>query len=220
MTRPDFFPDIAFGWAFYGVLMSLLIMASVIDFRGFTIPKKLSIACLVLGIVFNLGRGLWLGLQGKEVWKLSSGPVLGALDGFLFSAAGFLFAFAIFFGLWFLKACGGGDVKLYAAAGAWLGPWYFLFVLLVSVLVHMLVASVWILGSMLTSGFAQANKRFSHEESRKFSKGGYRPKHRGMTYSFPLAVATAVILLLVLSADLGLVEKSTASSGQPVSQLR
>src|SRR6187200_1184713 len=101
MTRPDFFPDLAFGWVFYSVLVSLLVAATVLDFRRFAIPKKLTVSCLALGVLFNLSRGLWLGLQDKEVWKLSSafgsGPVLGTLDGVLFSLAGFAVAFGLFF---------------------------------------------------------------------------------------------------------------------------
>src|SRR5438270_8400 len=46
----------------------------------------------------------------------------GALDGLLFALAGFGLGFALFFVLWVLGACGGGDVKLFAALGAWVGP--------------------------------------------------------------------------------------------------
>lgn len=224
MTRPDFFPDLAFGWVFYSVLVSLLIVATVLDFRRFAIPKKLTVTCLALGVLLNLSRGLWLGLQDKEVWKLSSafgtGPVLGTLDGVLFSLAGFVVAFGLFFGLWFLKVCGGGDVKLFAAVGAWVGPWYFVMLLIGSVVMHVLVATVFMAYVMLTQGFGQTRKQFSASEVKQPNRIGkdgkkVKPKHRGMTYSFPLTVATAVILLVLLASDLGIVP---ARSGMPVAQ--
>lgn len=213
MTRPDFFPDLAFGWTFYAVLVSLLIAATIFDFRTFTIPKKISVSCFVLGILFNLSRGLWLGLQSKDVWYLSSwfgpGPVTGILDGFLFSAAGAGFSFVLFLGLWQLKVVRGGDVKLYVAVGAWVGVWYFLYLLVASVVVHVIVAMLFMPYVMLTQGFGQARKQFSAAEV-KYNKGqdkgkaNRKPKHRGMTQSFPLMVATAVVLLVVFSIDLGL----------------
>src|SRR5262245_58107897 len=99
MTRLEFFPDVTFGWAYYAVLIAFLAVASVVDFRNLRIPKALTISCLIAGIAFNLSRGIWLGLEDKAVWTLGPGPVLGALDGFLFSLAGFATAFAIFFAL-------------------------------------------------------------------------------------------------------------------------
>jgi Flp pilus assembly protein protease CpaA len=204
MTKLDFFPDLAFGWTFYAVLVSFLAVASVVDFRSLRIPKALTISCLIAGVVFNLGRGTWLGLQDKAVWSLSSGPVLGALDGLLFSLAGFATAFAIFFCLWFLKVAGGGDVKLFAAVGAWVGPWYIVMLMVGSVFMVVLITLGMILTSMATSGFAQTHKSFSSQGSQRAIESGRRAKKRGPTFSFPLAFATAVIMLLVLSRDLGL----------------
>lgn len=224
MTRPDFFPDLAFGWVFYSVLVSLLVVATVVDFRRFTIPKTLTITCFALGVLFNLGRGLWLGLQDKEVWKLSSwlgnGPAVGILDGLLFSLAGFGAALVLFVGLWKLKVCGGGDVKLFAAVGAWVGPWYFLMLLIGSVFMHVLVAMVFMAYVMLSQGFGQTRKQFSASEIKqpgRIGKDGkkVKPKHRGMTYSFPLTVATAVIMLVLLASDLGI---GAARGGNPVAQ--
>ncbi len=46
---------------------------------------------------------------------------MGALDGFLFALVGSLVGFAFFAILFALGTCGGGDVKLFTAIGAWLG---------------------------------------------------------------------------------------------------
>ncbi len=222
MTRPDFFPDLAFGWAFYLVLVALLGVASVIDFRSFWIPKWLTVGCLTLGALFNMGRGLWLGLLEKPVWKLGvdPGPWLGTLDGFLFSLAGFATGFALFFALWFLKAAGGGDVKLVAAVGAWVGPWWMVFLMIGSTMTLLVVSMVWMAASLLGFGFARAQRSFSAQENKKIAQG-LRPKHRGMTYSFPLAFATAVLLLILLAPDLGLSSRANgAVMPEPVSQAR
>ncbi len=204
MPKLDFFPDLAFGWIFYSVLMALLIAASIIDFRSLRIPKPLTIACLVLGLAFNLGRGMWLGMQDKKVWVLEAGPVYGSMDGFLFSAAGFASAFAIFFALWFLQAAGGGDVKLFAAVGAWVGPWYIVLLMVGSVVMVVMITVGMMLASLMTSGFSETRKSFSSQGSQKAIQRGKRGKKRGPTFSFPLAFATAVIMLVVLWRDLGL----------------
>ncbi|MEI7685415.1 MAG: A24 family peptidase [Planctomycetota bacterium] len=215
----QFFPDLVFGWAFYSVLVSLLAISSVIDFRSLRIPKALTGTCLALGLAFNLARGLWLGLQDKVVWKLDAGPWLGTFDGILFSVAGFATAFAIFFVLWFLKAAGGGDVKLFASVGAWVGPWYIVFLMVGSVIVVVLITLGMMLYSMVTAGFSKTRDSFSHKGSQKAVQSGRRGSRRGPTYSFPLAFATALIMLLVLSRDLGLTG-SVETALPPVSQAR
>jgi Flp pilus assembly protein protease CpaA len=219
MPRLDFFPDIAFGWSFYAVLVAFLTAASIVDFRNLKIPKAITIPCFITGIVFNISRGMWLGIQDKAVWKLSVGPFLGALDGFLFSAAGFAVAFAIFFALWFLQTAKGGDVKLFAAVGAWVGPWYIVLLMMGSVVMVVLITMVMIMTSMVTSGFSQTHKSFSGQGSKKAIEKGRRARGRGPTFSFPLAFATAVILLVVLSRDLGLASILNGSvSLPPISQ--
>lgn len=220
------FPDLAFGWCFYIVLVGFLVVSSIIDFRTMRIPKALTIPCLILGVAFNLGRGMWLGIQDKVVWKLNAGPVLGCLDGLLFSVAGFAAAFSIFFLLWFLKAAHGGDVKLFAAVGAWVGPWYIVFLMVGSVLMVVLITLVMMMTSLFTVGFSQTKTSFSHKGHQKATKEGRRGSRRGPTYSFPLAFATAVIMLAVLARDLGLAPprptetRSNESNEAPVSQAR
>ena len=214
MTEKAFFPSIAFGWAFYGVLVGLLAVSSVIDFRTFRIPKPLSIACAVLGLLFNIGRGVWLGIDDKSAWKFGAGPWVGACDGVLFSLAGFATGFAVFFGLWFLKAAGGGDLKLFAAVGCWVGPWFMIVLMVVSTVFLVIISMIWMIGSVLGIGFMKTNKNFSHANLQNKQRMGRMPKHRGMTYSLPLALATALTLLLLLHKDLGL----RPEPGQPISR--
>src|SRR5262249_55788036 len=148
---PPFFPNLAFGWAFVGTLLALLAAASCTDLRRMKVPKVLTLAALGAGVLFNLIRGPWLGAQGSGVWCLGGGSgLLGASDGFLFALAGFLTGFGLFFLLWILGACGGGDVKLFAALGAWLGPVLALYVLIATIPLVFVITLVRILGMLLS----------------------------------------------------------------------
>ncbi len=142
---PRFFPNLSFGWTFYGVLIAFLVIAAYIDARRMIIPKWVSLSILTLGVIFNLARGAWLGDQGIKVWLFEpNGLWLGAVDGFLFALVGFLAGFAIFFVMWILGVCGGGDLKLFAALSAWVGvgPQYLLFWILALSTVILFVLSL------------------------------------------------------------------------------
>ena len=76
-------------------------VAAVSDVRTRTIPNRLTVSALGLGLILA-------GVSGLE-------PLLLA-------AAGAGLAAAVFVPLWALRALGGGDVKLLLAMGALLGP--------------------------------------------------------------------------------------------------
>lgn len=82
--------------------MLLLIAAAVIDLRTREIPDGISIAVLLTAV-----GAACFGWVGIRWWMVVSGAVLGLVIGYL------LFRFAKF---------GGGDAKLIAAVGAFLGP--------------------------------------------------------------------------------------------------
>src|SRR4051794_18814145 len=118
-----YFPDPLTGWVFLAGLSGLLAVASYTDQRFMKVPKWLSLPALGLGLLASALRGALLGSSGSAVWLLGSGGAgTGALDGLLFALAGFAVGFLLFFGLWLMGVCGGGDVKLFAALGAWIGP--------------------------------------------------------------------------------------------------
>ncbi len=84
-------------------LLGLLLIAAAIDVRTRRIPNWLTAATAAGGVALALtGRGA----VGP------GGACLGLLAGFAL--------LAVPFGL---RLMGGGDVKLLAAVGAWLGPW-------------------------------------------------------------------------------------------------
>jgi len=205
MTAKPFFPDVVTGGVFFFLLVIGLAVAAYIDFRTFRIPKWVTLSLLALGLVVNTVRGAWLGSLGKNVWVLGDGSVAtGAADGFLFALAGAAFAFALYFVMWNLGVVKGGDVKLCTAIGAWLGWLNMVLFLFVSVAVLAVWACLW----AATSGpksFARRMEKIkqnssmtSEAEIRKFSR-------RGLSFSFPAAVAAALVMLWAFRTDLQLV---------------
>lgn len=87
-----------------GVVFSLLLaIACVSDLRSRRIPNALVVVTLAGGIAFSVALA----------------PVL---PGLARSGGGAATGLAIWLPFWLLRKLGAGDVKLFAAAGAWLGP--------------------------------------------------------------------------------------------------
>lgn len=200
-----FFPDPVFGWVFYVVLMALLAGAAYTDLRALIIPKPLTLTLLGLGLLANLVRGAWLGGKGASVWLLGEdGGWLGALDGLLFALAGFGLGFAIFFVLWVMGACGGGDLKLFAALAAWLGPSLCVLVLIATLVLVLLVSAARLVHKTSQRGVFAA-VRATPGPTRKSDLGkGPLPRYRLISYALPVAVATGLVVLWVLRVDLRL----------------
>jgi prepilin peptidase CpaA len=85
-------------------LAALLVAAfgCVTDLKSRRIPNTLTLTGAAAAFLFFLAHDGWHGLA----W----------------SAAGWAVGLAMFFPLFLLRGLGGGDVKLVAALGAWLGP--------------------------------------------------------------------------------------------------
>jgi prepilin peptidase CpaA len=210
MTQHLFFPDPVFGWTFYGVLVGITFVASYFDLRSLTIPKSLSVAALALGVIFNVVRGAWLAAEGQPVWGLeASSGFSGGLFGLLFSLAGFGVGFALFFLMWILGTCGGGDVKLFAALGAWVGPLWAIYVLMGTLIFVILLSALKLLMLLITRGFKPVMKDYSAKEGKRWrgrkpvnELAAGRPRRRLMAYSLPVALSTALILLWVFRVEL------------------
>ena len=182
-----FFPSSWFGWLFLTACLGLLIAASWADLRRMVVPKWITLTTLALGLIANMARGAWLGGAGLPTWVLGGGGFgLGLLDGLLFALCGALVAFALMFGAWILGVCGGGDVKLYAAVGAWVGP--------VNVIPVLLIAG----GCLAIAGLAGMGGRLLRG---KGPAGGKPAKSRLATFSWPLAVGTLLMLLFLMGND-------------------
>jgi prepilin signal peptidase PulO-like enzyme (type II secretory pathway) len=205
MFRPyPSLPDPYFGWSFYGVLVALTLAGAYVDLRKALLPKVLMFTLLGTGVVFNIVRSAWLASLGSPLWLLSTGNVwIGALDGFLFSLVGFLLTTVLFIVFWMLKLVGGGDVKLFAALGAWIGFVYAIYVMLVSVPVMV----VMLMGRVLMGGLKPSAVQKRMKEAQVIQDGPGKGKVK-MTYAFPVAVSVAVVLLYCYRVDLRLAERN------------
>src|SRR5688572_12650652 len=86
------------------VFTMLLVIGCITDLRSRKIPNELVLAILVSGWLFVL-------VSSPDAWH-----ALGM------SLAGTAVGFGIWIGFYLLGVIGAGDVKFFAAAGAWLGP--------------------------------------------------------------------------------------------------
>jgi leader peptidase (prepilin peptidase)/N-methyltransferase len=107
------FPPPLFG--LYGLLLSGLLIASLIDIDHYIIPDRFSLGGIILGLIAS-ALFPWLH-QTNSAWAGFLAGLLGAAVG-----GGLLFAISWLGRLAFKKdAMGLGDVKLLAAMGAFLG---------------------------------------------------------------------------------------------------
>lgn len=200
------FPDPIFAWVFAGALLAVTLAASCFDVRQWRIPNWLCVSALSAGLLLHAIRGYWLGGDEKSVWTLGAqGAWLGGLDGILFALAGFGVGFALFYVMWLIGSAGGGDVKLFAALGAWVGPTGVVFLLAATVIV---VLALMLLNALLRpvlgedglpifkrvpvsmlltdAGRAEHDKKYARRE---------KPRTRQvLAYSPALVLATALML--------------------------
>jgi Flp pilus assembly protein protease CpaA len=198
---PAFFPSFEFACGFLGVLFGLLILASGFDLRRYVIPKEISVTALALGVAANQARGIWLGVQGKPVWILGdNGVFLAALDALLFVVAGFLVAFILFFLMWILGACGGGDVKLFTAIGAWVGAYYAILILAATIPVILCMTF-----GQLAFTLARNAKPVpaAPGAGATTSEAPAKTPRRVLGFSLPLTIAAVAVLLWVFRVGSG-----------------
>lgn len=204
----SFFPDPVFAWIFCGVLFLLTCVAAWTDTRKAIVPNRLTVLILILGLVANVIRGVWLAAENRPLplsWFDSDSEWLGALNGFLFGLTGFAVAFAIMFAIWIFGLCGGGDVKLLGAVSAWVGFMIFPYIWVASVF----VLFFWMLARIFSGGLSPRKLKRAVEklqEQKQDRAAGKAPVlKRGKvraTYSLPLAIATAAVLLYLFRVEL------------------
>lgn len=112
-----------------GLLAACLVWLSVIDLRSYRLPDVLTVPLLLTGLVLA-------GLQGREslLWHTAA-AALGGLT--LYATRSLYHAWRGYDGL------GLGDVKLFAAAGAWIGLEGLASGLLIACVAALAVALLW-----------------------------------------------------------------------------
>ncbi|MCD6177288.1 MAG: prepilin peptidase [Candidatus Cloacimonetes bacterium] len=110
----------------YTIFISFGLIIFFIDLYHYIIPDKLSLPLIVLGLIFSF-------LPNTDIGWMSVG--IGALSGFLL----FLFTAFLFQKTTGKDSLGGGDIKLIAAIGAFLGVWGTLFTVLFASLIALVI---------------------------------------------------------------------------------
>jgi prepilin peptidase CpaA len=211
MQGPFFYPDPIFGWTFYAVLLGFLAVATYTDVKSLIIPKTLTLPMLGVGVVFSIIRGAWMGsvIQANNspmvVWLFARSPGLGALDGFLCSLAGFLSALVLFFILWRVGLMRGGDVKLVAALGAWVGPIIVGLIVLGTIPILLILGTALIIRKIFRRGlqktaFNVKGKALADDNLKK-ARGPKRRAEVLLAYSLPVAISAGLMLACVVIHD-------------------
>ncbi len=209
------FPGPISAWSFCTTLSAFLAVAAYTDQRHMLVPKWLTLPLLALGFLANLVRGAILGHQGHAVFCLEpSGWLTGGLDGLLFSLAGFAVAFSLFFVLFVLGTCSGGDVKLFAALGSWIGPTLVVLVLVGTLVILVLFVLLQmirftVLGRVWTQLRTAIRVRRGEE-----MKPAESPGAGLLRYSLVVFVVTLPLLFWVCRTDLRLVGEPGQAAGE------
>ena len=155
------------------------LVAAISDLRFRKIPNKMTAPMCVAGIVYQVA---FFGLDGLWV----------ALLGF---AAGF----GILFVLWMIATAGGGDVKLMAAIGTWLG-WLTVLKVLFCSLVLVTTGTIGIVAfGVLSNGLRRTRSKYkSKSVNGKAESTEDRKKRRVMAFALPVALATWCVLAFQL----------------------
>ncbi|MFN8059261.1 MAG: A24 family peptidase [Vicinamibacterales bacterium] len=107
--------------------LGVALAAAVVDLRSRRIPNALTVTAAVLGLAWQAATGGTSGLVG--------------------SAAGVAIGGAVFFPIFALGGLGGGDVKLMAALGAWVGPipvlWIAIYTAMAGAMLAVVVSLAW-----------------------------------------------------------------------------
>jgi prepilin peptidase CpaA len=159
-------------WVFVAAVGVYTAMAAVSDARRRRIPNALTVPAALLGLAYHT-----LAPQGL-------GP--------LASLAGFGIGFGLLLLPWLLGGGGMGDVKLLAALGAWLGPWWILIAFAVSMGVGSVMALAVMLNHSLTQGVSKASRRFLF--ARREGPAAKKRPARALPFAVPVALSTWAVL--------------------------
>jgi prepilin peptidase CpaA len=164
-----------------GILLGVVLIAAAIDLRTRRIPNWLTFTSIALGLVLQF---------------VAAGP-----QGLLFGFLGVLVGGGLFFLPFLLGGMGAGDLKLMAAAGAFLGPKGALWAVLCTGIAGGVLALLWsLLHGRLTRALGRTGELIGAmaDPRRRNAQGGLPTleKHEKWTIPYGVAIAFGVALSL------------------------
>jgi prepilin peptidase CpaA len=174
------------------VLMAVLITAAT-DLWKFKVHNVLTLPLLAGGLIYH--------------------GVVEGQAGLATSSLGMLFGFGALFGFYVLGGMGGGDVKLFAAVGAWLGmPFTFYAFLATSlaagvyslcvIVFYRTTGDTWSNLRILWFRFQTVGRYLGSDDRVESAVGLADRRGRLIPFALMIAVGTVVTVLLVLSGRL------------------
>ena len=153
-------------------------VAAVTDLRTRRIPNKLTLPLFVLGLIYQI--------------------FAHGLPGLADAGLAFLVGFGTLFVLWLIGGGGGGDAKLMGALSVWLGFRMTMSVLILSTFFVIIGTLAVIMYGMVTKGTYKTKERYipsKRTEKDAVPESGFdKQKRRIMTYAFPVALATWMVI--------------------------
>ena len=168
-------------------MLGMLTLAAAIDLRSRRIPNWLTFSLILAGF----GQSF--------TWARTVGPTDALL--------GFLTGFGLTVVLFIIGALGGGDVKLLAAIGAWMGPGPTLFIFSVTAILGMVIVlaqaaadgrltKLFRNSAVIALSFAQAGDSSSLEQATETGKLCSGEGKR-LPYAVPVFFAMVITLFLL-----------------------
>src|SRR5207244_13062558 len=109
---------------------------------------------------------------------------------------------------------GGGDVKLFAAVGTWVGAYLAFLVLCLTVSVVALFVFFRLLRSLFSGDWKAVHKTFGAKQVKRPGTRPLQPRKRALGFSLPLAVATLLVLLWTFRVELHVAPAPVVTAAQ------
>ncbi|WP_099158592.1 A24 family peptidase [Virgibacillus ndiopensis] len=158
------------------LLIIFIITAFVLDIRFHKIPNWLTAGGILVGLVCHL--------------------ILDGIDGFIFSGLGLLVGGVICLLLYYFKAIGAGDVKLFAAIGAFLGIEKVLYAIMYAIVFAGIIGIILLLitRTPVYKAWNRIIEIVNHRFDKCFNKIADKKEEKVATFPFMYAVLPAIIV--------------------------
>lgn len=166
----------------FALIAGFVAVAAVLDFRTKKIPNYLTVSGALCGLAFQ--------------------SLLPQGDGVLFALAGFGVGFVLLLLPFLLGGGGAGDVKLLAALGTWLGPWYVAIAFAVAAVLGTFVSLTMLAVSACQVGFSTTRRQYNIAGA-GVADGQPRKIKRHLPFVVPIAAATWLVLGFLMMKSLG-----------------